>query len=740
MKRMVGILALSLFLSAATSSYAELTFVDDFEDRPIGNLIGATATAGGDGLWGVTNGTSTGNVQVATVDGSKVVTYMSVSPTGGTPGDGRGFSVYNLSDTIADTEKGVVFFRFNVDTSRAADTHIGLHTSTGAMNASGHRNNPQNYIIAGFRLFSDGSPAGTMNMVRSRDVSDVIESGLLRGQWYNCWIEADHTTDTFSVYLSEADGPAGLPPQPTSDDLVAQNIPFDTATTAHLAGIFFCSQSYASQSGASQRSTIQSATTRIDEFYWDGDEGLIMTSKKVQNPVPVHSATQVPIDQILSWDAPNDPNIAQIFGYDIYLDPNEADVAAGKLSVQVSTGQTPTAFDPIADFLFDMQYFWRVDVNVKLNDPNQTEMVVPGSVWTFTSESSAPVISQQPDRAVVSDGATVEFSVEVDSIFPPSYQWYKSSDSANNTFADDVLISGATNPTLTLSFVTAANEGFYYCKVSNPTVAFSNAAGLGVKRAMAHWTLDSLVNGQYEDSSGRGHHADPNGTPEFVPGANPALTNNGVVIDASNGWANAGTWDPSQYTGQLTCSLWVKWNGQLATPVFQGLIGKRNTWLTSNMMWQLEIANNAASLLAFKNLSYTVNSPILPLNEWEQVTVTVSGTTANVYRNGVGAVSGTFVFNTGAEAAVMLGAVGQDPALTIPTAPFNGILDDIRIYNYAMNAVEAAYLYADASGESVCVSPNNPVLTAYDFDGNCRVDLGDMVEMASHWLYDQLVP
>ena len=32
---------------------------------------------------------------------------------------------------------------------------------------------------------------------------------------------------------------------------------------------------------------------------------------------------------------------------------------------------------------------------------------------------------------------------------------------------------------------------------------------------------------------------------------------------------------------------------------------------------------------------------------------------------------------------------------------FNGLIDDLRIYNYAMDEVEAAYLYYDATGQSV---------------------------------------
>ena len=190
------------------------------------------------------------------------------------------------------------------------------------------------------------------------------------------------------------------------------------------------------------------------------------------------------------------------------------------------------------------------------------------------------------------------------------------------------------------------NETFYYCKTSNvynsvPYTTSSNTAALGVKRQVAHWTLDTLVDGKYpKTAAAKDTMPNPAESPVFVDGVNPSLTNSGVVVDSTGGWAQAGTWDPSQFSGQLTISAWVKWNGQPATPAFQGLMGKRTVYAT-NMMWQLEIGNNAASLLTFKSsINSGITGPILPVGEWAQVVITYDGTTATIYRNGTYAVSG----------------------------------------------------------------------------------------------------
>ena len=715
-----------LVLLAGATVQAELLLVENFTGRTEAVTIDALAGNGVLGGTWDTEGENSGNITTRMNDGSMTLRVTSHS-TGTLI---RGAGIAGLSNTIGNTETGVLFVRFKVASgTRPLQDYLGMHTYTASSFLTGTTCRASS-VNAGFGLSCAASSA-TFTIVTT-DNATVLMAGLARNQWYNVWIVADNATDTFDLYVNAAAAPGGDAELPQESDKIGAALPFGTATTSPLAGMLYAK--------ALLTPAAQTEDVFIDDIYWDGDEGLVLTTKKARNPVPVHRATEVALDQVLSWDAPNDPNVVQVFGYDVYADANQVDVTNGAARVRVSTGQTETFFNAAGILHLDTQYYWRVDAKVKLNDPNQTELTVPGSVWTFTCKSSAPVITQQPARAIVAAGAAAAFTVAADSVTPLSYQWYKSSDAANDTPADDVLMSGATAATLTLTSVSAADEGFYYCQVKNATVVISNAAALGVKRTMAHWTLDGLVNGQYEDSSGQGHHADPNGTPVFVSGANPALTGSGVVVDASNGWAAAGTWNPSQYSGQLTFSVWAKWAGQPATPVFQGLVGKRNTWLVTDMMWQLEIANNAASLVAFKNVSTTVNSPILPLNEWELVTVTVSGTTATVYRNGVAAASGNFTFNTGTGATLMLGAVGQDPALTVPTAPFNGVLDDIRIYNYAMSAVEAAYLYTDTSGESVCMAANNATLQAYDFDKNCKVDIGDLVELARHWLYDQLVP
>jgi hypothetical protein len=68
--------------------------------------------------------------------------------------------------------------------------------------------------------------------------------------------------------------------------------------------------------------------------------------------------------------------------------------------------------------------------------------------------------------------------------------------------------------------------------------------------------------------------------------------------------------------------------------------------------------------------------------------------------------------------------------------PFTGLIDDLRLYNYPLSAVEAASLYlAGKPGETICLGS-----IPYDLNGDCKVDMGDLALLVDAWLQCQLWP
>ncbi|MBI9019307.1 MAG: LamG domain-containing protein [Phycisphaerae bacterium] len=67
---------------------------------------------------------------------------------------------------------------------------------------------------------------------------------------------------------------------------------------------------------------------------------------------------------------------------------------------------------------------------------------------------------------------------------------------------------------------------------------------------------------------------------------------------------------------------------------------------------------------------------------------------------------------------------------------YTGMLDDLRVYNYSLDAIEIATIYTEVrTDESICAMPPE-----YDFDGDCEVTVVDLAMLASEWLNCGIVP
>lgn len=713
-----------LFLAMMAVSVAEFLPVEDFSDKQEAATIDGTIPNGMLGGFWDTEYENTGNITTRTEDGSMTLRLMAHSS--GTLYRGGGIS--NLSNPIENMETGVLFFRFKVASGTAPlRDYMGMHVWTDAdfLTTATCR---AAYVNAGFGLFCpEGSPTFE---VTTTDGAMVLKSGLERNQWYNVWIVANNAIDAFDLFINPAAGPGVDVDLPEPSDMVGQGIPFGVPTNQPLVGALFLKP--ADVPG------IVSATVFIDDIYWDGDDGLELKTKAARNPVPAHRQTQVPLDQVLSWEAPNDPNIAAVLGYDVYLDPNEQNVAIGEPSALVSAGRTVTYYKPQVNFAFDTEYFWRVETTVQMDDPNQTIWVSPGAVWSFTTMTALPVITQQPVNVIAAIGQSATFSVEVESVKPVSYQWYKSADRATDTYEDDAAVPGADGPTLSLTEVSVDDEGFYYCKVSNPSAAYSEVASLGIKRKLAHWTLNKsdydAVNELYLDTAG-GYHAAVavvGSVPVFVEGAAAAVSEGAVAFDP-NTRGVVSVLNPSEFTEQMTLSAWVKWDGSPLGEFGNIILQKGPAWETLMWTWKLrQTGDGRAGVRFYNNFGYSAQTDnLIEKDVWSHVCVTWDGLAARVYINGILA------------AADMTGELGPDTRgdlLITGADDFPGALDEVRIYNTAFDPVEVAYLYVDVSGVSVCLNPNDPVLQVYDFNNDCVVNLSDVAEMASHWMECYQVP
>lgn len=473
----------------------------------------------------------------------------------------------------------------------------------------------------------------------------------------------------------------------------------------------------------------------VAQLYNNGNGTPIANQWKAVNPLPASGAAEVSASGVtLQWDEPEVPAPGPILKYNVHMstdirdlrDPNDMSYlkgsapAAGPLQLNLTD----------ADLEVNTTYYWRVDTMLSdaPRDPNNAY----GSIWSFTTQWTKPVILAHPRSVMVDAGGDAVFSVELRTdlslLEPVSFAWYDEND---QLIVDAPGVSGAATSELTIANVGAAELGkSFYCVATNADgSAQSDAATLTVKLLVAHYRMDDIITADAKsvlDSSGLGNHGV---AAEGVVSA--AGVDGGALLFDSNGWVDCGTWNPSALTGQLTVAFWANWGGSNGS--WQAVMSKRDSWETENFYWIITCNDQDGGRLGFGGTMWPgLGDNYMPVGEWAHVTITFDGANAMMYMNG--ALAGgpaAFQFGGKSDARIYLGAANAWGDL------YKGALDDVRIYNYALDDVAVARLYAQLGSEAVCPESLRP---AYDYDGDCRVGIGDIAMFLSEWLECYAVP
>jgi hypothetical protein len=232
--------------------------VEDFE-AVSGSLDGHTATGISGGKWD-THGEGTGNVGVVKKDNSQVLRY-----SGHSGGSSRGVMVSGLANPIRNNEAGLLLFRLNFRSSFAPANHymgitdLNLNIDPDAMDGGAcHKES----VVAGFGVLSAGSNASSgleeMDIVTTDERATVL-ARIIHNQWYNFWIVADNTNDTYDLYMSTAESPGiRVPDRPLAKDLIGEGLTFGKRTTSSLYGAMFFTET----------TTGGTKLADIDDIYW----------------------------------------------------------------------------------------------------------------------------------------------------------------------------------------------------------------------------------------------------------------------------------------------------------------------------------------------------------------------------------------------------------------------------------------------------------------------------------------
>jgi len=353
-----------------------------------------------------------------------------------------------------------------------------------------------------------------------------------------------------------------------------------------------------------------------------------------------------------------------------------------------------------------------------------------GNVSLVVLATSGPVINSQPQSQSVYPNQVANFTVGVSGTPPLSYQWTFKASGGNTTNP----IAGATNSTLALTGVTAANAGNYQVTVTNAYGATNSAVatltlltvpagsypaavlnsgplvyyrfsdvtnGTG---ALNLGSLGSAYNGTYEGAFTNGPGPQPPAFPNFES-TNMALVLDGATVDVSIPALNLDT----NSGPSMTMAAWIYEDGangletNYAGIIFHRPIGQA---FASGIGVTADGNNPAFDELEYHwdNLYYGFASGLdVPTNQWVFVALAVDPNQATLYLyNGLNVQTATNVAPHGAVPFDDVTYVGWDdndlggspPNST--TRRFFGSIDEPMIIGRTLAASELDALYLAA--------------------------------------------
>ncbi len=311
-----------------------------------------------------------------------------------------------------------------------------------------------------------------------------------------------------------------------------------------------------------------------------------------------------------------------------------------------------------------------------------------------------PQITTQPTNQTVTVGQTATFSVSASGTAPLYYQW-----SVNNS-----NILNATNATLTLTNVQLGQAGSY-------SVLITNAVG-SINSTNATLTVNSLLTcdppptglvdwwraeGDASDSVGT-NNGTLNGSAGFAAGeVGQAFSFNGI-----NSYVSIPD-SPSldSLSNAITIEAWMKSASTGNNPDWKGLVTK------GNESWRLMAS-------VFTNTLYVGLNGVTPVDlygsrnvndgQWHHVAATYDGSKIALYVDGT---LDTSVAATGkiARDSFPLYISGNSEPPSGHTYYFNGLIDEVSLYNRALSSNEIAAIY-NAGTNGKCVGAGQaPVLS-----------------------------
>lgn len=479
------------------------------------------------------------------------------------------------------------------------------------------------------------------------------------------------------------------------------------------------------------------------------------------NPSPADGTLTVDprVDLVLSWSPPTNPAPRPIIRYDVYFSTNDIAVGDPNMGLaryaSVPADQALQITIPKTLLDFDVDYYWRVDTVTQATEVPSDPNFGLGLVWHFRAIPPSPIILAHPQGVRLFPGEDAVFTVVAETPVPSSpitgYQWYE----------NGVAMPGETSDVLTIPDVTTAqHRNRYHCVVTNSGgETVSAAARLIVQGLVAHYEFEEIISLDFDHGGGSLAINDSapfcgnsigiiQGTANGASMLSPGVIGNAIHFDNRLGkgvnvviggvgvggseprtiavWAKT---DPDAY---YMMQDWANVFGFSHYPGFE--TGADNHYRSFDFNRRSSGTQYCIHVYGWqRNLIGDFRTG------WRHLAATYDGQVVRWY------VDGREVASTDGGGDIS----PEAPPATLNTMDYvvmarrgnaenwwSGMLDDARIYNYALDARAIAQLYLFGrpdAGNFVMESPTG------DANGDGRVDLADLAELAAKYLDDAMV-
>jgi len=411
-------------------------------------------------------------------------------------------------------------------------------------------------------------------------------------------------------------------------------------------------------------------------------------------PTPINEALIEDTSAILSWTA--GPLATE---HDVYFGSNPTPGAGELLGRQAET-------TVLVDLAEEQTYYWRVDDVEPAPEPNDPNAVIvhTGEVWSFTVPLMGAYDPMPADGQGIRDlERTLSWTPGWSPLMHAVYVGTSAADVTSGAVAPTLLIRDASLNIESLEPGTTyywAVDEFYgdhwsvgpvWSLTTAPAVTADPDADPNLVLLL---TMDDATGDLVLDMSGNGNHAEVMGGAQIVQGINGmAMEFDGVddYLDLGDNSIN-GIFD---FNGvDFTISAWIN-PSELLPKVSNHLVGnvlfsRGSDVYNDNFELGIVDANFVLYTDTVDGLDETITlgNGDITAGEWHEIAVVHEAGAVTAIVDGAiytGAVLGTS-FDQADGAPFTIGDTVHDES------PYSGLMDDVRIYNRAMTAVELGFI------------------------------------------------